>query len=144
LFSLSLGLALTVICFVFSGQIVSVFLTDPTAYTYAVHFVHILLTTSFLFGVYYVLTNALQAMGAAAASFVINVSRQGLIFIPAMYLLEAAMGITGLVWAQPAADVLSFGLALILYVHTWRKLSQSKTETTAPAAAAEKMSAVCE
>lgn len=85
-----------------------------------------------------------EGMGAAAASFVINVSRQGLIFIPAMYLLEAAMEISGLVWAQPAADVLSFGLALILYVHTWRKLSQSKTETTAPAAAAEKMSAVCE
>ena len=34
-----------------------------------------------------------QAMGAAAASFLINISRQGLIYIPALFLLRQLMGV---------------------------------------------------
>ncbi len=123
IFSLILGVMLTVICFLFTNQIVSAFLTDATAFDYAVRFAKILLTTSFLFGVFYVLTNALQAMGAATASLVINLSRQGIIFIPALFILKAVLGLTGLVWAQPVADILSILLAAVLYVNTYKKLS---------------------
>lgn len=127
-FSLILGVVLTVLCYLFAGQIVSAFLTDATAYDYAVQFVDILLTTSFLFGVFYVLVNALQAMGAAVESLIIAISRQGLIYIPALFILKAAMGITGLVWAQPAADVLSILLAIVLYVRRYQKLSTKQRE----------------
>ncbi len=123
LFALILGVVLTMICYLFTNQIVSAFLTDATAFDYAVSFAKILLTTSFLFGVFYVLTNALQAMGAATASLIINLSRQGIIFIPALFLLKAFLGLTGLIWAQPVADILSLALAAGLYVDTYRKLS---------------------
>lgn len=107
----------------FTNQIVSAFLADVTAFDYAVQFAKILLTTSPIFGVFYVLTNALQAMGAATASLVINLSRQGIIFIPVLFILKAVLGLTGLVWAQPVADILSILLAAVLYVHTYKKLS---------------------
>ncbi len=87
------------------------------------------ITTSFMFGVFYVLTNALQAMGAATASLVINLSRQGIIFIPALFILKVVLGLTGLVWAQPVADILSILLAAVLYINTYKKLSTQKTET---------------
>lgn len=81
---------------------------------------------------FYVLVNALQAMGAAVESLIIAISRQGLIYIPALFILKAAMGITGLVWAQPAADVLSILLAIVLYVRRYQKLStKQKEEQTA-------------
>lgn len=133
LFALILGVILTVICYLFMNQIVSAFLTDATAFDYAVSFAKILLTTSFLFGVFYVLINALQAMGAATASLIINLSRQGIIFIPALFLLKAFLGLTGLIWAQPVADILSLSLAVVLYVDTYRKLS---LQTNAQPAAA--------
>lgn len=121
-FAFSLSVVLTGICYLFSNQIVSAFLTDTTAFGYAVQFARILLTTSFLFGVFYVLTNALQAMGAATAALVINVSRQGVIFIPALFILKAVMGMTGLIWAQPVADVVSLVIAYVLYVNVSKKL----------------------
>lgn len=110
-FSFLLSTAMTVLCYLFTRQMVGVFLTDPDAYGYAVRFARILLTTSFLFGVFYVLCNVLQAMGAATESLVINLSRQGLICIPALFLLEMVLGAEGLAWAQPVADVLSTALA---------------------------------
>ncbi|MGN0371649.1 MAG: MATE family efflux transporter, partial [Enterocloster sp.] len=100
------------------------FLTDAAAFDFGVTFSRILLSTSALFGVYYVLINALQAMGAATPSLIINLSRQGLIYIPALFFLEAVLGITGLIWAQPVADVLSLLLAVVLYVPRYRKMLQ--------------------
>ncbi|MGN1144732.1 MAG: MATE family efflux transporter, partial [Anaerovoracaceae bacterium] len=116
LFALGLGILLAFICIVFTRQIVGAFLTDVTAFDYAVNFARILLTTSFLFGVFYVMINSLQAMGAATPALIVNLSRQGIIFIPVMFLLEAVMGMTGLVWAQPVADLASLVLAAVLYL----------------------------
>lgn len=124
-FAFFLGLIMTVICYIFTNQIASVFLTEQSAFDYAVQFARILLSTSTLFGVFYVLTNALQAMGAAVSSLIINLSRQGIIYIPALFLLKAVLGVNGLVWAQPVADILSIGLAVGLYTITFRKTSQT-------------------
>lgn len=75
-----------------------------------------------LFGVFYVLVNALQACGAATESLIVNISRQGLVYIPAMFLLGAAFHEQGLIWAQPVADVLSLLLAAALYMRKSRKM----------------------
>lgn len=121
LFALLLGISATMICYLLTNQIVSAFLTNMTAFGHAVKFARILLTTSFLFGVFYVLINALQAMGSATASLVISLSRQGIIYIPALFILQALMGMTGLAWAQPIADILSTILAAALYIKTFKK-----------------------
>jgi len=122
IFAFILSSILTVICYIFTSQIVSVFLTDTAALSYGVTFARILLSTSFLFGVFYVLINALQACGAATESFIINISRQGLIYIPAMFILGAVFHETGLIWAQPVADILSLALALALYIRKSKQM----------------------
>lgn len=121
-FAFALSTALTVICYLFTDQIVRVFLTDSAAFEYGVSFSRILLCTSFLFGVFYVITNALQACGAATESLIVNISRQGIIYIPAMFLLGAFFHETGLIWAQPVADVLSLVLAIALYIRKSKRL----------------------
>ena len=126
----ALGIAMTAACYVFVTQIVGAFLTDPEATRYAVRFARILLTTSFLFGVFYVLTNALQAMGAATPSLIVNISRQGLIYIPMIFVLQALLGADGVAWAQPVADALSLGLGIALYVHTYHKLRAADEQET--------------
>jgi putative MATE family efflux protein len=121
LFALVLGTALAVLCYIFTSQIVSAFLNDPDASDYAVSFARILLTTSALFAVFYCLVNAIQAMGAATPALLISMSRQGLIFIPALFILQAIMGLNGLIWAQPVADVLSIVIATVLFAKTVKR-----------------------
>lgn len=121
-FALILSTVLTAVCYLFCNQIVHAFLSDEKAFDYAVEFSRILLCTSFLFGVFYVLISTLQAMGDATASLIINLSRQGLIYIPMLFILQALMGINGLAWAQPVADVLSTALAAFLCVRSTRKM----------------------
>lgn len=123
-FALLLSIALTLICYLLTNQIVLAFLTEESAFVYAVRFVRILLTTSCLFGVFYVLTNALQAMGAAVSSLILNLSRQGLIYIPALFIFQNFLGVDGLVWAQPVADILSTLLAAVLCYAVTSKMTR--------------------
>ena len=124
IFGFALNAIMTIFCYLFTSQIIGAFLSEPEAYSYGMEFARILLTTSFLFGIFYVLSNALQAMGAATSALIINISRQGLIYIPAIFLLQAVIGIDGLLWAQPVADVLSVLLVIVLYKYTAGKISK--------------------
>ena len=130
LFALGLSAAMTGLCYLLRGQIVGAFLTEPAAFDYAVRFTNILLTTSILFGVFFVLNNALQAAGAATQALITNLSRQGIIYIPALFILQAAFGVTGLAWAQPVADLLSTALVAVLYRRTARKLMEAASRTS--------------
>lgn len=121
-FALSLSAVLTGICYFFTAEIVRAFLTDASAFELGLRFAQILLTTSFLFGVYFVLVNTLQAMGAATPSLIVNLSRQGLLFIPILFIMEAVLGMNGLIWTQPIVDVLSLLLALALFISIYRKM----------------------
>jgi len=124
IFALALSLTMTLLCYLFTNQIVSIFLAEQAAFTYAIEFVRILLTTSFLFGVFYVLANALQAAGAATSALIINLSRQGFIYIPALFILKSSLGASGLAWAQPVADLLSTVLVVVLYMITVKKMER--------------------
>lgn len=123
-FSLGLSAVMTGRCYLLRDTIIQVFLTEPASFDYAITFTGILLTTSVLFGVFYVLTNALQAMGAAVQALIINLSRQGIIYIPALFLLQSVLGANGLAWVQPVADLLSTTLAAGLYLGTSRKMME--------------------
>ena len=120
--SAMLAAVMTALCYLFTNEIAGAFLTNSTALEYAVIFSRILLSTSASFGIFYVLLNALQAMGEGVSSLIINVSRQGLIYIPALFVLHALLGMNGLAWAQPAADILAVTLAVILFLKTIKKI----------------------
>ena len=130
LFALGLSAVMTGLCYLLRSQIVGAFLTEPAAFDYAVRFTNILLTTSILFGIFFVLNNALQAAGAATQALITNLSRQGIIYIPALFILQAAFGVTGLAWAQPVADLLSTALVAVLYRRTTRKLMETASRAS--------------
>lgn len=52
----------------------------------------------------------------------VSMARKGLFFIPCMYLMPAFFGLSGLVWAQPVADILTFVLTVPLTVSVLREL----------------------
>ena len=70
----------------------------------------------------FILALGLDIKGAATSALLISMSRQGIIFIPALFILQAVVGMTGLVWAQPVADVLSILIAAILFGKTMKKM----------------------
>ena len=114
-FTIALSLAIIATCFTFAENIVSAFLNEPEAYSYGVKFLRIKLSSSVLFAVFFIFVNALQAMGAAKASFILSVCRQCALYVPLMFMLNYFAGEYGIVWALPAAELLSLLQTVIIY-----------------------------
>ena len=124
-----IGCVMTAFCYLFMSRIAGAFLTDPEALDYAVNFCRVAIITGPLFGIYYVTINAIQSMGAGRESLIINVSRQGFIYIPMLFLMNVFFGITGLVWAQPIADITSLALSMFLYSMVYKRLTSEDIST---------------
>ncbi|HOZ00227.1 MAG TPA: MATE family efflux transporter [Candidatus Syntrophosphaera sp.] len=54
-----------------------------------------------------ILMGSLQAMGKALPAFIVSLSRQGLLYIPALLILNKLFGFSGLIFAMPLADALT-------------------------------------
>lgn len=114
-FSVSMSVIIMAVCYVFTDKIVGVFLIQPEAFSYAVVFVRILLITGITFSIFFMFVNALQAMGAGKASLILSVCRQCVIYVPMMFLLNKFLGANGIIWALPAAEVISLTQTSVFY-----------------------------
>ena len=128
LFGLVFCAVVAALCFIFAEPIVKVFLTDLTALDAGVHFTRILMSTAWLIGAFAICQNTLQAVGAATPALLASVFRQGVIFIPAVFIMKAIIGVDGLIWAQPVADVLSLVIVIFMLVRKIGKADFSTTE----------------
>ncbi len=75
-----------------------------------------------LFGFFMVYSTLFLALGKAGEGMVLNLSRQGIFFIPAILILPGIFGMDGVVYAQPVAEALSFALASLLFIPLKRSL----------------------
>ena len=66
--------------------------------------------------------NTIQGMGKAIPSLLLTVCRQGLIFIPLIFILNHMFGLEGVIYAQPAADYLSIVVAILICTHLFRTM----------------------
>ena len=120
-----LCLAMTALCYISNDALIGTFLTEYRSFEYGIRFAKILLSTAFMSGAFFSMISAIQAMGASIPALILNLCRQGFIYIPALFALRALLGVYGLIWAQPVSDVLSLTLAVVLHAHAFKKLKMS-------------------
>ena len=120
------GAAFAAVCLLGQNALLGLFLSDPEALALGRQLLPWLLAASPLLGIYYLSTNFLQAVGRAAGATVLSALRQGLLLIPALYLLHALLGLPGLAAARAAADLASVLIALCLLTHAWRNLARQR------------------
>ena len=72
-----------------------------------------------------------QSTGQSLIASVLSCARQGLFFIPLIFLLPSVWGLTGVEITQPVADVLTFVLCIPFDIVFFRKLKAAEREFTA-------------
>ncbi len=114
MFSTVVGTVISALCICFAKPLTDVFLTEQQSSDYAVGFLRILLITGCLLGAFYVINSLIQSYGDFRGSLLLSLSRNGFLLIPLMLLLCMPFAEYGVSWAQPAADVIAFILAILL------------------------------
>ena len=118
----AISAVMTVVCYCGADPLVHAFLEDADAFTYGMSFARIYIYSGPVIGIMFVFINAIQSTGAALPALILSVSRQGLIYLPVLFLLRRVFdSATMLAAAQPITDYLTTALSVVLFLFTYKK-----------------------
>ena len=107
------------------GFLASLFVEEEPLYQeFAVYCFRLYMAGFFVYGLPNVTASFFQAIGSPKKALVVSLSRQVFFLIPLALLLSSRFGMNGALGAAPAADILTFLLALTLLVKEikgWKK-----------------------
>lgn len=120
--ALGLSIVMTVICYAGAGPMVSAFLEDQDAFGFGMQFARTLIYSGPVLGILFVLVNTIQAMGAAIPSLILSISRQGLVYIPVLFVFNVLFDSPSmLVAAQPVTDYIAVILSFIMFLIAFKR-----------------------
>lgn len=123
---------MTVICYCGADPLVHAFLEDADAFAYGMSFARIYIYSGPVIGIMFVFVNAIQSAGAALPALILSVSRQGLIYLPVLFLFRRIFdSATMLAAAQPITDYLTTILSVVLFAVTYKKYFPKTESVTA-------------
>ena len=127
--SLIISACFVAVFFAFASPIVHRFIPDIETSTMGAGFLRVACLSVPLTAINFMTSYALQAMGKGTQSALITLCRQGVLYIPAMLILNAAVGLDGLIWAQPIIEALMLPITFGIYFYTLRHLPQPATHS---------------
>ena len=119
--SVIMGMLLTLFMIIARKTMIQVFINDAEVVSYGIRMVVALQLSAPFIGILFLCINTIQGMGKALPSLVLTVCRQGLIFIPLIFILNAMLGLDGVIYAQPAADYLSILVGIMICMQLCRR-----------------------
>ena len=126
--SVIMGMLLTLFMIIARKTMIQVFINDAEVVSYGIRMVVALQLSAPFIGILFLCINTIQGMGKALPSLILTVCRQGLIFIPLIFILNALLGLDGVIYAQPAADYLSILVGIMICVHLFRSIEHRESE----------------
>lgn len=104
--------------------LVSFFINESETIRYGTQFLEVIAYAAPLCALSYMVNTVFQATGNRLRSFILSIMRKGVCDIPAMFVFRSMIGIQGVVWATPFAEVVSAVVALMLFFSFWKKLEK--------------------
>ena len=110
-------------CWFGREHLLALFLKDAANLALGSRFLFWLILASPFLGFFYLSSNYLQAAGKAFQATLVSVLRQGVLLIPALYLMHDLFGLTGIAAAHTAADFGSILAASVLGLRGYRQIA---------------------
>ncbi len=121
-----IGASVTVFYIVFREQVIRLFIDDARVVEYGVKMLTALMTPGFAIGIMFIINFAFQGMGKGIQSLILAVGRQGLVYLPVLIVMDKAVGLEGLIWAQPTADFVCIVVSIMMFAVTMKKLKKQQ------------------
>lgn len=115
------ALAVAILLMVFAPHLIGLFLHDQAVMTAGTYMLRAFLVTTPFVGAVLVYTTVFQSTGKELAALLMSISRQGVVFYLFVAVGAELLGYHGIIWAQPAADVVTGLLGWLLARTTFKQ-----------------------
>jgi putative MATE family efflux protein len=111
-----LSITFAIIFYFFGEELIRLFINDDATVKAGSKILRAFVWSIPCFGVQFTMMVTFQATGKAVKAMIVSLGRQCIIYIPLLFALNTLYGFDGFIYAQPAADVLTTIIALLLSV----------------------------
>ena len=103
------------LCFrTFAPALVAFFIAEEASVSFGSAFLRVIALATPLASIVYLTNTVFQAAGRRFSSFLLSILRKGCMDIPLMFLFKSMIGMYGIVWATPTAEIGSILVAVFL------------------------------
>ena len=127
IFCLSVGLVIAVLLFLNADHATRLFINDDETVHFGQIFLHIICCACPMSAVTFFALTVFQATGQKIRPLILSVLRKGTIDLPFMILFNSLIGIDGVAWATPVAEVISMLTAVIMILPYLKKIREKPT-----------------
>ena len=120
-----IGASMTVFYIFFRRQVIELFINNAEVIDYGTKMLTALMSSGALLGIMFIINFSFQGMGKGFQSLMLAVGRQGLIYLPLLFIMDRLIGLEGIIWAQPAADYVCIIMSIVMLVFVMKKLEKS-------------------
>ena len=122
------GVLFLIFAFIFSKELIRIFIDNDEVIEYGSKFLIAAYSVAPVIGFQFIFMSTFQALGKALPSLILSICRQGLAFVPAIYIGTKFFGINGIIWSQPIADIASIVLSAIMYIYIYRSVKRKSND----------------
>ncbi len=134
LYSVSLATLSALIFALFGENLVGIFIDDEATVTSGWHMLRAFAWAVPFIGVQVTMLVTFQATGKAIKAMILSLGRQFLVYLPLLFVLNSMYGLSGFIYAQPIADILTTAIAVLFSLSFMKELRllESKENTHDP------------
>lgn len=121
-----IGIMLGSLIWVFARQAIGIFSSIEEVQNWGMIILRALVISLPFAGAQMLITVTVQAMGKAIPSLLLSISRQGLVFLPLLFLLNRLFGFNGFIFAQPTTDILMLVISIIMLSMILKKANSKR------------------
>ena len=123
-----MGTVLTLLMIVAREGIIRAFINDTAVVDAGIQMMIALQISGPVIGILFLCINTLQGMGKALPSLILTICRQGLVFVPLVFLLNKLFGLEGVIFAQCTADYISIVIAVLICVMVFKRVQHREPD----------------
>lgn len=109
-----IGVALALVFGTFARGMIGIFTPDEEVVGIGTTILRALIFSLPFIGGQMVTTTSVQAMGKALSALILSITRQGILYVPLLILLNKIGGFEGFIYAQPITDVITLTFAMFI------------------------------
>lgn len=119
-----IGTVMMLFYLVFRENVISMFIDNAEVVDLGVKMLTAIMSPGPVIGIMFVLNFAFQGMGKGIQTFILSVGRQGIIYIPLLFILNKLVGLDGIIWAQATADFVCVVMSIVMFVFVMRSVNK--------------------
>ncbi len=109
-----IGMSLALIFGVFANSLIGLFTSDAEVINKGATILRALVISLPFVGGQMISTISAQSMGKVVVAFILSISRQGILYMPLLVILNKLFGFSGFIYAQPITDMIMLTFSSIL------------------------------